>query len=517
MTRYFPVLKRRSTFQVALRNKYDSGEGMKERRLVYFLSLLVWVSVLGLGVFYTKQVVVSSFVKLRNPPIITQSRLRRNMSLMYPAVTLCYKNGDGIGFKENILQAFNLTGYWKNSAGDYDNKTWINFGWGHQSLSELWNRATYDAHIIHIYESIEREFLPIEREHASTTIVGFLNQNSSALAHEYGYYYEHGRCYTFRPLPGHLPPPGSQYGLKFVMNYKYFPIMNNRTGNHSGHGHEDDLKPWESGRFLERSYKHIGGWDIFVHDPSDNWSENEPLTDSQQQHFYVEKGYRAQIKLGQSQYCTLDSPEDPCGSGSQTQCKEKCRWKRIMTHLNVTCRLPFTWAWNYVGEAAVHQCDTFNQTMMMMASYRDWVRFTAECSAECIRNCDGTLFSGELLRTERLPASQSESAYIDIFYSSGLYMTMTEEIGYTQEMFIADLGGIYGFVLGISIITLLEFFDWVLIRVWKLWIERRICRRKKSVEKMNVEKISKENRPGTPPPSYSQHVEYRAYSREQLI
>ena len=36
---------------------------------------------------------------------------------------------------------------------------------------------------------------------------------------------------------------------------------------------------------------------------------------------------------------------------------------------------------------------------------------------------------------------------------------------YTQEMFIADLGGIYGFVLGISIITLLEFFDWVLIRV----------------------------------------------------
>lgn len=29
--------------------------------------------------------------------------------------------------------------------GDYDNKTWINFGWGHQSLSELWNRATYDV------------------------------------------------------------------------------------------------------------------------------------------------------------------------------------------------------------------------------------------------------------------------------------------------------------------------------------------------------------------------------------
>ena len=41
----------------------------------------VWVSVLGLGVFYTKQVVVSSFVKLRNPPIITQSRLVSNQRI----------------------------------------------------------------------------------------------------------------------------------------------------------------------------------------------------------------------------------------------------------------------------------------------------------------------------------------------------------------------------------------------------------------------------------------------------
>ena len=85
--------------------------------------------------------------------------------------------------------------------------------------------------------------------------------------------------------------------------------MSNGTGNHSGHGHEDDLKPWESGRLLEKSDKHIGGWDIFVHDPTDNWwgesarivqlclnrSENEPLTDSQQQHFYVEKGYRVRV------------------------------------------------------------------------------------------------------------------------------------------------------------------------------------------------------------------------------
>ena len=100
-------------------------------------------------------------------------------------------------------------------------------------------------------------------------------------------------------------------------------------------------------------------------------SENEPLTDSYHEHFYVEKGFKvsdidpklavlesveilkppfmvklitvqgqelglellktlsilsqAQIKLGQSIYHTLDRATDPCRPGSVTHCKEKCR------------------------------------------------------------------------------------------------------------------------------------------------------------------------------------------------
>ena len=89
----------------------------------------------------------------------------------------------------------------------------------------------------------------------------------------YSYYYEHGRCYTFRPGPGHFPPPGSQYinffelfailyfwyifptryGLKFIMNYKYFPIQNSEKSE---------------GNFSDKSF---GGWDIFVHDPDEDW------------------------------------------------------------------------------------------------------------------------------------------------------------------------------------------------------------------------------------------------------
>ena len=43
-----------------------------------------------------------------------------------------------------------------------------------------------------------------------------------------------------------------RYGLKFIMNYKYFPIQNFE----------------KEGNFSDKSF---GGWDIFVHDPDEDW------------------------------------------------------------------------------------------------------------------------------------------------------------------------------------------------------------------------------------------------------
>ena len=47
-----------------------------------------------------------------------------------------------------------------------------------------------------------------------------------------------------------------RYGLKFIMNYKYFPIQNA----------EKEEKIFDV--FSDKSY---GGWDIFVHDPDEDW------------------------------------------------------------------------------------------------------------------------------------------------------------------------------------------------------------------------------------------------------
>ena len=154
------------------------------------------MSVLGLGVFYTKQVVVSSFVKLRNPPIITQTRLVSSTSFSIktrnhvteeehepelprsdpllqeqgrprlqgeyspgvPAITTFFFSSKNCPnhFSPRLLTSQD-TGkiqqviffYFLKTIvilpGDYDNNTWSNFGWGQRSLSELWNKATYDV------------------------------------------------------------------------------------------------------------------------------------------------------------------------------------------------------------------------------------------------------------------------------------------------------------------------------------------------------------------------------------
>merc|ERR1712198_648304 len=104
-----------------------------------------------------------------------------------------------------------------------------------------------------------------------------------------------------------------------------------------------------------------------------------------------------------------------------------------------------------------------------------------------------------------------------------MYLTMEEETAYTWEMFLSDLGGIYGFTLGISIISILELFDFILLKLWKLWTERQRCRKKlpkKAAEAESIEEweeakteTTSYQRMVTPPPTYDEHIEFKAYSR----
>ena len=69
------------------------------------------------------------------------------------------------------------------------------------------------------------------------SIVASLNNDAKALSNNVNYFYEHGRCYTFRPKEDHVGlPPGSQYGYRFWLNYKYRPIQYPISSNSAKNG-----------------------------------------------------------------------------------------------------------------------------------------------------------------------------------------------------------------------------------------------------------------------------------------
>lgn len=114
-----------------------------------------------------------------------------------------------------------------------------------------------------------------------------LNERSDTVTFNHSFFYEYGRCYTFKPKVGVRPPPGSHYGYRFLF-YKYDHRKQTRSSS--------------------KKVNYAGGWELFVHDAEEYWSENEPLSDSQQEHFFIDIGYKVRRWIaGLSPVGTQDS------------------------------------------------------------------------------------------------------------------------------------------------------------------------------------------------------------------
>lgn len=441
-------------------------------RLIYYIRLFTWILVIGTCIVFMVEQVAVSTIKLLHPPVSTQTRMVINDSLIYPAITLCYRNELGNSFQPSVLKEMGVNKYWKTENDEYIDQTWMDFHWDNTSLSDLWANATYTMQPLFeplaksnitrtkkYKQSEHPNFDQFKQEQSTPSsndkndsfntfkekislTVATLNGRTDILTFNYTFFYEYGRCYTFRPNGNVTMPPGSHYGYKFQF-YKYAPPGNPKNTP-------------------KKVYN--GGWEIYVHNAGEYWSENEPLSDSQHEHFFVDMGYRVEIKLSQFAYFTMNRRGDPCNSDSsysRTRCKERCRWQHLMAATNITCSLPFAFPIN-TAQLEVPQCKTFKEAIHLMTRYRQWLDYTKECNLECLRKCDGRIFEGKVIR--EFESDDNMMTSISLHFPSGLYTFLKEEEGYDQSMFLADLGGSLGFMLGISVITVLELYDWMLLK-----------------------------------------------------
>lgn len=415
---------------------------------------MVWVMAVVICCFFMISQMSECLDKLSNPPISTQTRIIMKEEMDYPALTMCYKNSDNQGYDPLMFKHYNITRYWLMNDQTQES-TWRNFPWGEISLSEVWENITYP--VVETSDSVQYQG---HRDHIKSYVTSI--NNVGGLDYTYTFYHDHGRCYTIRP-PKNVdkPLPGEKYGYKL-----YFYLQ--RSSN--------DSKLFD------------GEWQVHVHDADEWWSENSLLSYSHQETLYVKTGYRVFIRVTESVFNSLNRPQEPCddvGATSYNECIETCRWRHIVSQESIRCKMPF------MEVPGWPECDTQDQAFTAIEQYRNYRDKNARehCKSSCLKHCRIRIHSAQITKEME---SRPDQSSIHIYYSSGMIQDLHEEWGYDMTLFIADFGGSLGFLLGVSILSVLEIVEGLILAAYQMCQDRRETKERKASQEADEEGETKE-------------------------
>ena len=445
---------------------------------VKVLRVLIWISTVTLCTYFMFKQLADCLNKLSNPPIVTQTQIKNFDYMSYPAVTFCYKNTKGQGYDDIILmEQFNFSSpyYWIDfSSGTYENYPWHTFPFGNISVAEVWELSTYNfVDLTHFggkyataFES-ESEIGP----RTKSRVLVFMESLNQIPARYQGvlvssrFFHDHGQCYTVKPpAEGDKPVPGEQHGYQM-----YFLLIQGKPNR------TQLIAP--------------GGFDIFIHDEDHWWSENPLMNRGETLH--VETGHMAGIQIQNTRYNTLSRPDAECNENrsrddlSYSECIEKCRWRKITS--DIPCLTPFM----DTGES-LPMCENEDDFLESMDRYRQWTdRWTREsCVKECKPDCKIKIYRAQLVKKVPLLVDSDTEVpehhcHLHIYYDSGFSEELNETWGYDMTLFIGDFGGSLGFLLGISILSIIEIIEGLCIFLYNVYRERNY---KRLLEKRAAEK-----------------------------
>ncbi len=430
--------------------------------------LIVWIVAVGVCAYFMLYQMQQTLDKLNNPPINTQSQILMQEHMDYPAVTFCYKNADGQGYDMNMLCYLNVDGYWiRTQTGTYSDTRWNNFTFSQTvNVSSVWENATYKFEppfgVVHptsarnsysdrrgTYSQSDTckevlHALNMTKYWPKRPKVGHIQVLSETLNRvpsiyngviaSSRYFHEHGQCYTVEPpKDGDKPMAGMQNGYRLTFSVE----------------EKDSFTPMLP-----------GGYDIFIHDKEKWWGEN-PLMPYRGESMHVLTGQETHIQLGETVYHSLNHEDNYCDNRnrdesddvSSSECMEKCRWRSITS--DYKCITPFM----DTGED-YPECDNLDDFMETMDRYRQWTDPVSreKCSVICTQNCTMKIYKAQI--SKLVPHHNSDDVNeFYIFYPSGVLEELSEDWGYDMTLFIADFGGSLGFLLGISILSVLEILE----------------------------------------------------------
>ncbi|KAF2900345.1 hypothetical protein ILUMI_05840, partial [Ignelater luminosus] len=353
------------------------------------------------------------FRKIKHPPTSTHHGFYLNDTLRYPAITIC-RNPP---YKTKLFEKY---GFIDNKEIEISS-TWNSFKFDQYTLQEFFNETTYTFREIFKLTALDKKPENIEV--------------SSLFALHYG------RCFTITPKIN-SKRWGSEYGYFFVFSHTDTTNQESFIGG-------------------------LSGFHVFIHDEVERFTEKSQQADMFKEYIYVEAGDGIQVNIKMHKYNQLPTSNNKCAPQniySKSRCVDD-GVNKLITEA-VGCSTP------WVPNEHLSSCKTFQQTKQIVdystpSIYLD--RYLEQ--TQCAERCNATTYTPFLQSIRAIPLP---TAAIKIYFSTNLYTVMEEIAGYDWNALLADLGGSLGFLLGLSVISMIGLAEELFSTIIKMKQNRKV-------------------------------------------
>ncbi|RZC33625.1 uncharacterized protein BDFB_002538 [Asbolus verrucosus] len=365
--------------------------------------------------------------KVLHPPISSYYKFQLNETVKYPSITICRKPT----YKTHLFPLFGL----KETLPLVSNGFFNNFTFHNSTIEEFLTNTTYTF----------KETIPL---------YGYKGQGfGKNVRIDKIFLLDKGLCHTITP---------TENSDVFSVKGGFFFYFRHTE--------------------KEKTYDNYGvctsGFEIFIH------SENQvlsPFGNEFTEYLYVETSEDLQVTLTLESYSQIPTSQNPCISDpdySRAECREKCFNNFVVSEAG--CTLP--WLRNL--DKVYPTCSDYESVNKFLRAYTyDAVKEDILKHCVCRYSCNNTIYKYHIGSRKEADKIMGMSSTINIFFSSNLVPIVSEVTSYDWNIFLADVGGSLGFLLGLSVIGVITVIEEVIKLIFRTTDNKGIDEKNTQVQK----------------------------------
>ncbi|XP_023954038.1 degenerin-like protein asic-1 [Bicyclus anynana] len=410
-------------------NKEEPAVSLKQQCVKCFQGTnCIKTIVIVLCVLLVVQQISSCIEKLIDKPITTYTHFDYNKTITYPSVTFCREPP----YKPDVLVKYGLYAHPRYTS------TWRNFNFSRIPLDQLWEEITYNQDDFFVQYALDN----LEENLKITPVMGFLG----------------GRCYSVSPrVWNRKVKTGREFGYSMTLHHYASDLEDPATIVHPG-------------------------YHVYIHYWREPYTEVEVYNGGLVDYLYMNTGEMVSVKLKVDEYVMISSEDEPC-STAHNYSANACTSQYVSDVVSemVGCSGPWM-------KSDLPYCDNYDDMKDLITHYMSLYQHH-ECPS-CPRFCHSLLYNAFVTDRQKnytwqdqdghRPVSNTDASLettIFLHFNNMMVSVYEEKYNYDWNLFVSDLGGSVGFLLGLSVVGLFNIIGYI----WIYFIRPFICSKNSKV------------------------------------